>query len=121
MFIVGQLSSMLHMALVRHRFCPLHGLEDVHVLDPAAVHNWTDNAVIPMKTPAARPASPVEVSHETCVLVSVANEVWCCPRIDAADNIAAPAATLLAVAVYDDALPSGRTPLDFAPKIGPPA
>lgn len=118
--ILGQASVVLHFDLVPHRFCLLHGIEDVHVVEGAASRASRAHAPPTRQVSAEAPASIV-VAHDRCALAMLVHDRVVCLPARSFDRIAVPGSTGLAYPALDEALLPGRQELDLAPKIGPPA
>lgn len=119
LLILGQASSVLHFELVPHRFCALHGIEDVQILDRAAARSGAEPTRD--ERPTAQAPATIVVSHERCALAMLVHERLACLAPQRSIDLAAPDSTGLLHATRDGALRPGRSALDFAPKIGPPA
>jgi hypothetical protein len=120
--ILGQASAVLHFELVPHRFCLLHGLEDIQVLDgaPAHAHASAARASRDKRTTARAPRTIV-VSHDRCALAMLVHERLAFLPAERSIDIPGPDSTGLVHPARDAALLPARPELDFAPKIGPPA
>ena len=119
LLLLGQASAVLHFDLIPHRFCPLHGIEDVHVLDGAA--SQAMEARLPDKHVSARAPATIVVAHDRCALAMLVHDKLACLPSRLYDRVAAPRSVGLAYPTLDERLLPSRQELDLAPKIGPPA
>lgn len=115
LLVVGQLVPLLHLALVPHRLCALHGVEDVrHASGPLVVSRHPGHS-------GFRAAPAIQSSHDGCVLSSVLFERAATLTSTGAAAVALPDFRPGVCPVGDSALRPSRRPLALAPKQGPPA
>lgn len=120
--ILGQASAVLHFELVPHRFCLLHGLEDIQVLEgaPAYAHASPAPAALGRERTARAPRTIV-VSHDRCALAMRVHERLAFLPAERSLDIPAPDSTGVVDPARDATLLPTRPDLDFASKISPPA
>lgn len=118
--ILGQAFVVLHFDLIPHRFCPLHGIEDVHYI-AGAKHRAIEMPAPGERHVTARGPSSIVVAHERCALAMLVHDRLAYLPARGFARVAAPGSTRLAYPTLDEALLPNRQKLDLAPKIGPPA
>jgi hypothetical protein len=115
--ILSQAFFVLHFALVPHRICAIHGLEDAPAAEVVArpAHRNSSHG----STTASTEAS--DGAHERCALASCVHERLSLARIASVTRAEAPAAVRAAPITRDVSLGPSRALYQLAPKHGPPA
>jgi hypothetical protein len=117
LLVLGQIFATLHFALVPHRLCVLHGIEDVHgerEIDPLALERRTVDRQV--QAPAA-----VEDSGGGCLLASLLHDRVALPPPAPATLSEPPASDGTFTILEEGAARPLRTLVLLAPKQGPPA
>ncbi len=114
----GQVVPALHLVLVPHRVCVLHGLEDVRADGAEA----TDAFVPPQRSDQTRfrAAPAYEASHHACFLAYVVRERAVALRDRGAEALAFEGRASSVGAISDGTPRPARRLLSLAPKQGPP-
>lgn len=115
-----QLSGALHLALTPHRFCPLHGIEDVHWAKAGPASQDLVIAALPGRSPSIDSPGLNEASGEVCLLASLAHERLVAVEPADSGTFCPSGGAQSVVADRDLALGPGCSLLLIAPKQGPP-
>lgn len=120
LIVFTQLSGAVHLALLPHRFCPLHGIEDVRRAQPGSAEAPVAIAAPPRRSTSIDVPQPNEATGEACVIASLAHErVAVAEPCDSGSLHSAPDAQWIPVFGHLR-LGAGESLLLIAPKQGPP-
>lgn len=117
--VFSQSFAALHFALIPHRFCPVHGLEDTPVFGARAKVEVAP-ATRSHREAASRDTSN-EGAHERCALLMTLHDRLAALGAPGTQRIATPAASRVPSAVLDPELVPPLALWLVAPKQGPPA
>lgn len=119
LLVFSQSFAALHFALIPHRFCPVHGLEDTPVL--GAKPRVEIAPATRAHREAAAPDTSNEGAHERCALLMTLHDRFAVLSAPGAQRLAAPCSTRLRKATVDHEVEPPLALWLVAPKQGPPA
>jgi hypothetical protein len=117
--VFSQSFAALHFALIPHRFCPVHGLEDTPVLG-ARPHVEVAPPARAHRDSATRDRSS-EGAHERCTLLMTRHDRFAVLDASGTQRLAAPASTRAPSATRNREIEHPLALWLVAPKQGPPA